>query len=1380
MKSSKKQLLLALAASALLMLLAAPAAAQEPCGGVGQRGCCVGSTERLSTGACAADLVEVSGCTSGNCACGGSGISVFLGLSSSSRCEAVSACGGPGQRACCITETRWDNNPIPASGGCQFDAVYSGIAGLTEVAGGAGAGVLCGGNNPFGLRSNGTCVTCGTDGAQKCAGVDAADACKAGLTPDAFGFCTSCGRDGQPLCEPDSLCAPGFHPNGGVCRQDRVIAEPDCNCTPESAAGNPAAPVKGYADLHLHMFGNLAFGGLTVWGDAFDKEGGISRALRSDNFAQRTSDRIINGNVIKGISGETLGVDVFSKQTVVHGNLHDADIIGFGTGQHGVIPFTPALANGGVEWDPNFADAANKDFEGWPKWNTTTHQQVYYKWLERAHVGGLQLAVLLGVNNEAMCASQKRFNEAGFKDCNDTMPAVKLQFAKARELEQWLSARCASGVEPTACARHQPAGETQGWFKIVTSPAEARTAIAQGQLAVVLGIEEASLFGCKAGVCTPDTVRAAIDHYYEIGVRHIFPIHNFDNGFGGAATWMDTIGIGNAYSTTEWYSAIECPATPAFAGGNDFGFKLFAAAETDFMTDLSQGLSRLFLGLDALHRPTYPGLTTTCNAKGLTGLGEFMVREMMHRKMIIDVDHMSIRALNRTLDLAQANEYPGIVASHVLMFELAEQSTRHERMRTRAQLQRIAGLGGMIAAMTQPPEGGVIAPQNSKVHSDCKGSSTTWAQMYEYAVDVMTIDGVKPAIAFGTDFNGISAHNNPRFGSDGCTPSPDASALIYPFTLSGFGEFQKQQTGNRVFDFNTQGLAHVGLLPDMVADLRQVGLTDQDLEPLFGSAEAYIRMWEGAAATAVPAVNVSGDQAAPSTVATQAPAKNAENWNNSAVTVTLTASDGSDVSASGVAEILHTVTGSGLTTVTAGEVATVVATTEGLTAISFAARDLAGNQEVAREYTVSIDTIAPTITGARVTPANAAGWNNGPVASSFTCTDTGSGIASCSGPATLTSEGAGQDAVGTATDRAGNSRTATVSGISIDTTAPTITGARAPLANAAGWVNADVVVSFLCADSLSEIAGCTAPVTVSAEAAGQSVVGTATDKAGNTAETTLSGISIDKSAPTILGARAPAANAAGWNNTAVTVTFACADTLSGVASCTAAEMLNTDGAGQSRVGSALDRAGNTASTTVAGISIDMTPPVVSVTGVAHDAIYTLGAVPSAGCQTTDALSGVATPASVSLTGGNANNVGTYTATCGGATDVAGNGASATATYFVRYPFAGFFEPVSNPPSINRSTAGATLPLKFNLGGSYGLAILQAGSPSSVRVGCESSAPLTDVDEVATNVGYGLTYDAESGQYHYNWKTEKSWKGSCRLLSVALDDGSIHTAIVMFR
>lgn len=47
----------------------------------------------------------------------------------------------------------------------------------------------------------------------------------------------------------------------------------------------------------------------------------------------------------------------------------------------------------------------------------------------------------------------------------------------------------------------------------------------------------------------------------------------------------------------------------------------------------------------------------------------------------------------------------------------------------------------------------------------------------------------------------------------------------------------------RDFDINIDGMAHYGMLPDFLQDLRNVGLTAQDLAPLFRSAYDYIQMW---------------------------------------------------------------------------------------------------------------------------------------------------------------------------------------------------------------------------------------------------------------------------------------------------------------------------------------------------------------------------------------------------------------------------------------------------------------------------------------------------------------------------------------------------------
>ena len=73
-----------------------------------------------------------------------------------------------------------------------------------------------------------------------------------------------------------------------------------------------------------------------------------------------------------------------------------------------------------------------------------------------------------------------------------------------------------------------------------------------------------------------------------------------------------------------------------------------------------------------------------------------------------------------------------------------------------------------------------------------------------------------------------------------------------------------------------------------------------------------------------------------------------------------------------------------------------------------------------------------------------------------------------------------------------------------------------------------------------------------------------------------------------------------------------------------------------------------------GLSLDGVAPVVTVTGVSDGASYPYGNVPVAGCDTQDAQSGVAIAATVSVTGGNIDGIGDFTATCSSATDNAGN------------------------------------------------------------------------------------------------------------------------------
>ncbi len=410
---------------------------------------------------------------------------------------------------------------------------------------------------------------------------------------------------------------------------------------------------------------------------------------------------------------------------------------------------------------------------------------------------------------------------------------------------------------------------------------------------------------------------------------------------------------------------------------------------------------------------------------------------------------------------------------------------------------------------------------------------------------------------------------------------------------------------------------------------------------------------EGSAVTASASVsdvagNTTNAVSAAVKIDTTAPATSASTlpeWNNSSVTLQLSASD----ALSGVDTTYYTVDGGATQTGTS-----VLLIDEGIHHVSYWSVDNAGNVETAHTATVKIDKTAPSISVSQSPDQNAAGWNNSDVTVTFTCDDSGSGVASCTPHQTVTSEGAGQTVTGNATDNAGNTASASTV-VNIDKTPPTITGSTPP-ANANGWHNAPVTVTFACNDALSGVATCESPKTLSADGAGQSVSGSATDAAGNTSSTTVNNINIDQTPPTITASVDTPPNAAGWNNGPVTVHFTCSDATSGVAfdGCPSDVPVTADGV-TTVAGSVSDLAGNNATTSIT-IRIDTKVPTITahVTPVANGAGWNNTDV-TVSFDCTDEGSGIATAgctAPVTVKEGANQSV------TGTATDLAGNTATA--------------------------------------------------------------------------------------------------------------------------
>jgi hypothetical protein len=169
-------------------------------------------------------------------------------------------------------------------------------------------------------------------------------------------------------------------------------------------------------------------------------------------------------------------------------------------------------------------------------------------------------------------------------------------------------------------------------------------------------------------------------------------------------------------------------------------------------------------------------------------------------RMIIDPDHLSVRARKSAMDLLEAARYSGAVSSH--------------SWSTADVIPRIYKLGGVVTPMKED------APEWIKTWK------TTKAQR-----DKRFYFG----FGYGSDQNGLSAQPDPREA-----PNP----VQYPFkSFDGHVTFERQRSGERLFDFTKDGVAHYGLFPDWWEDIRRMGgaATVRDMAR---GAEAYLESWE--------------------------------------------------------------------------------------------------------------------------------------------------------------------------------------------------------------------------------------------------------------------------------------------------------------------------------------------------------------------------------------------------------------------------------------------------------------------------------------------------------------------------------------------------------
>jgi hypothetical protein len=406
----------------------------------------------------------------------------------------------------------------------------------------------------------------------------------------------------------------------------------------------------------------------------------------------------------------------------------------------------------------------------------------------------------------------------------------------------------------------------------------------------------------------------------------------------------------------------------------------------------------------------------------------------------------------------------------------------------------------------------------------------------------------------------------------------------------------------------------------------------------------------------------------------------------------------------------------------------------------------------------------------------------------YTCSSQVSLVVSCVGSqpvaATLDTSFAGVHVFSvTATDVAGRQTTVTVSYTVLDFTPPTVALAT-PSDGASYEMGDNVIVDFACSDGVggSGIQYCagTQPngTPLDTSRLGSFTFQTfALDQAFNGTTRTVTYRVIDSRPPSI-NVKTPADGASYGLGAHLSVNYGCADSGSGVRSCTGTSPSGSEldtsqpGSYTFRV-TASDAAGNTATTTTAYTIVDRTSPSIVITTPANGAVYLQDDAVTADYACADQPTGSGL---LSCSGDLATGAQIDTAAVGSrtftviATDNASNTATSSSSYRVVYDFSGFFQPVAAFPTANSVKAGEAVPLKFSLHGDRGSDVLSASSTTWTP--CGSAA--------VTAAAGSLSYNAAIDRYTFLATTSKAWAGTCADLTIALRDGTARQARFTFR
>ena len=438
-----------------------------------------------------------------------------------------------------------------------------------------------------------------------------------------------------------------------------------------------------------------------------------------------------------------------------------------------------------------------------------------------------------------------------------------------------------------------------------------------------------------------------------------------------------------------------------------------------------------------------------------------------------------------------------------------------------------------------------------------------------------------------------------------------------------------------------------------------------------------------------------------------------------------------------------------------------------------------------KSVTIKRDATPPTLTWGAPSPApNAAGWNTTDVSFAFTTDDAMSGVGGTShpSPAVVPFDGPGVTTQITVWDNAGNSTTLSTPPVNIDRSEPIVNFFVTGTPGTNGWYTSDVQVTWQVVKAPGNILSQTGCVntTVNADTAGTTFGCSVTSGAGTTSKSVI--IKRDATPPTLSwGAFSPSPNSSGWNKTNVSVPFARADAMSGVASTSATTPLVMSAEGEAVTGqvTVTDNSGNSQTFTTGTRNIDKTAPVVTITLPANGANYGFYQDVFADFACTDV-------SLLSCSGTNAEGAAVNTKTAGSRTfkvtakDSVAFTTNVTNTFNVAstFNFDGFVGAAPSPaPNIVRK--GSLVPIRWRLpdgNGGYVTSTASYSSLASTTVSCPAGA--VTYNDTATG-GSGISFNPSTNAFTYNWQSSSSFTG-CKQIFITLKDGSQHDLVFKFQ